>query len=679
MNSTIKKSPEILAPAGDFDSAIVAAEAGADAVYFGLSDFNARRRAKNIKYEELPLLVNELHNRNVKAYLAINTDISQRELAEAARAFALAKIANVDAFIIKDLSFLEFRNYLGDACFHLSTQCGISSSAGANFAKEIGAKRVILARELSREEIKSIVNTETIELEIFIQGAMCFSISGRCLLSSWIGGRSGNRGLCASPCRMEWINLKNGISGRIMSMKDLSLLKHIKEISKFGLLSLKIEGRLKSPEWIANAVKTVKKFRDEELIASEQKSELGDYAGRELTDFFYLGKYENLTCDSGRKKNESDSTIYKEQAQNDSLKICIRGLNSNKLEIKFTLTSLERNKDFDENLILKIKTRNEIQDVSSKELLSRYLIEKFPILNIFIETEKIKFSPRHSDLEKIESKIRALIARAKKPSRDIAKIELPNQLITAIKAEKHVCEFRKTKFGFSFARISSSQVALFKNTTFDFKFVVECNDTDDAKFADESLNSAFVVALPQVFYEANIEKIKSLISYCTERKIQIEANNLDALSLFDKNSVKWSAGPGLMILNSFAANFIKKLCAISATASLEADRLKLEELLRTTPLPIVVYVFGRPTLMRSRAKITKNTIHIAERRGLRLLVENEAEFTTVYPEKPFRFDLTEQANAIFAIDLVHSICPQEEIFSWGKVPATDFNFSGKLK
>ena len=192
---------ELLAPAGSPLVLRSAIGAGADAVYFGLKELNARIGAENFNQENLAENIRFVHEHNAKAYLTLNIDISQRELGQAARQLELARQCKVDAVLIKDPAVLKLMPCFPELDFHFSTQAGISSSAGVKAAKELGIKRVVLGRELTIGEIKSASAVDGMETEVFIQGALCFSISGRCLISSWLGGRSGNRGLCASPCR----------------------------------------------------------------------------------------------------------------------------------------------------------------------------------------------------------------------------------------------------------------------------------------------------------------------------------------------------------------------------------------------------------------------------------------------------------------------------------------------
>ncbi|MBO4620113.1 MAG: U32 family peptidase, partial [Victivallales bacterium] len=270
---------ELLAPV-NADTLQAALDAGADAVYFGLTRLNARRGAKNFVPDELAAVVQRIHAANAKAHLTLNIDLATRELGLAARTLQLASEAGVDAVIVRDPAILALIPQFPQLQFHLSTQSGISSSAGVRTAKELGCHRVVLAREMTREEIHAASAVPGIETEVFVQGAMCFCCSGRCLLSSWVGGRSGNRGTCASPCRVAWKTADT--IAHPMSMHDLCLLERLGELREMGVASLKIEGRLKSASWVHRAVSLYRKALDGTENLDDLREEaiaLGNYTG----------------------------------------------------------------------------------------------------------------------------------------------------------------------------------------------------------------------------------------------------------------------------------------------------------------------------------------------------------------------------------------------------------------
>lgn len=242
---------ELLAPAGSMESVTAAVQNGADAVYLGYGDFNARRNAKNFTHEEAAAAVSYCHLRGAKVFLTLNTLLTDRELPGAARVAEEINEMGVDAVIVQDLGVARMlRQVAPDLHLHGSTQMTVHSLDGVKQCADLGMTRAVLSRELSRDQIEYICANAPIEIETFVHGALCMCYSGQCYLSSLIGGRSGNRGLCAQPCRMKY-----GWGSRAdeypLSLKDMSLASHLGELEQMGVACLKIEGRMKRPEYVA--------------------------------------------------------------------------------------------------------------------------------------------------------------------------------------------------------------------------------------------------------------------------------------------------------------------------------------------------------------------------------------------------------------------------------------------
>ncbi len=247
-----KRKAEILAPVGGREQLLAALRCGADAVYFGLPDFNARRNADNFTAEELPERVADCHERGVRVYLTLNTLIKDSERGAMERSVDAAAEAGADALIVQDLAVARYAKAVWPSlALHASTQTAAHNSAGVLELLDFGFQRIVLARELSLAEIRAICEKTGAEIEVFVHGAHCMSVSGYCYLSALIGGRSGNRGLCAQPCRLDW-----KLEGRdhALSLKDLSYLHHLQTLAEAGVCSFKIEGRMKRPEYVAAAV-----------------------------------------------------------------------------------------------------------------------------------------------------------------------------------------------------------------------------------------------------------------------------------------------------------------------------------------------------------------------------------------------------------------------------------------
>ena len=226
---------ELLSPAGSPEAVIAAVQNGADAVYMGLGDFNARRGAKNFSNEDFEKAMGYCRIRGCKVYVALNTLVADREMESAVAAARLASRCGADGLIVQDLGLVRaIRQALPDLPIHASTQMSIHNLAGVEAAAEMGLTRAVLARELSFEQIRFITQHASIETEVFVHGALCFCHSGQCYMSSLIGRRSGNRGMCAQPCRMQY-SLGGRMDDYPMSLKDNCLVDRLQELEEAGV------------------------------------------------------------------------------------------------------------------------------------------------------------------------------------------------------------------------------------------------------------------------------------------------------------------------------------------------------------------------------------------------------------------------------------------------------------
>lgn len=293
------KKVELLAPAGSIESLYAAINNGADAVYLGGSKFSARAYASNFDNETMKKAVDYCHSYGVKIYVTMNTLLKEKELNEAIKYVGYLYEIGVDALIVQDLGLVNLiQEKYSDFEIHASTQVTIHNGEGAFYFKEKGFTRIVLSRELSLEEIKHISKDLNIETEIFIHGALCVCYSGQCLMSSMIGGRSGNRGRCAQPCRMEYTLKSNNMGEKkayLLSPKDICTIENIKDIIDSGAYSLKIEGRMKRPEYVAGVVENYREAIDKEYYnknfnVQEGKKVLLQLFNREGFSTAYLKK-----------------------------------------------------------------------------------------------------------------------------------------------------------------------------------------------------------------------------------------------------------------------------------------------------------------------------------------------------------------------------------------------------
>lgn len=309
--------PEILAPVGNFEMLSAAINAKADAIYFGVRGLNMRAGASNFDLKEIEEIVFRCHDNNVKAYLCINTIIFEEETEKIHKILKEAKRTNIDAIICWDLSVLKLARDL-DLEVHLSTQASSANSIAINEFKKMGVSRVVLARECSLNHIKKIKENTNVEIEVFIHGAMCVAVSGRCFMSENLYGKSANRGECIQPCRRSYniqdpethkeLELSNHF---VMSPKDMCTIDIIDKILDTGVSCMKIEGRNRSPEYVKNVVEVYRTARNEHLngtltkqIKSKLKERLKEVYNRDFSDGFFMGKPIGEWCDTYGSKSK---------------------------------------------------------------------------------------------------------------------------------------------------------------------------------------------------------------------------------------------------------------------------------------------------------------------------------------------------------------------------------------
>jgi putative protease len=294
--------PELLAPAGGMEALMAAVENGADAVYLGARAFSARGYASNFSEEELEKAIDYAHLRGVKIYVTVNTLLKGGEIESALMLLSHLREMGVDAIIIQDLGLISLsRKYLPDLPLHASTQMTLHNSEGVVFVKGLGIERVVLSREVSLEDIRKVKERNDVEIEVFIHGALCISYSGQCLLSSLIGGRSGNRGYCAQPCRKKYRLYCNGkqiktTGSYLLSPKDLNTSSDLGPLIEAGIESFKIEGRMKRPEYVAGVVRIYRRLIDRYLkdpagysVPEEEGETLTQLFNRGFTSGYFFG------------------------------------------------------------------------------------------------------------------------------------------------------------------------------------------------------------------------------------------------------------------------------------------------------------------------------------------------------------------------------------------------------
>ena len=303
------RKPELLVPAGDFDCVRAGVQNGADCIYFGANLFSARASAKNFDLDELKTAIEYCKIRNVKTNLTLNTLLTDSEFSQAIELAKKAYEFGIDAIIVQDLGLAKFliKNF-PNLEVHASTQMSVHNLEGVLELEKLGFSRVVLSREVSIDEIEYIRNNCKVDLEVFIHGALCISYSGQCLFSSLVGGRSGNRGKCAQPCRLPYDliegskeNAEKIDSGYLLSTRDLSSLDLLPTLVKLGINSFKIEGRMKSPDYVATVTRIYRKYIDLALSSSNFIIEENDK--KDLMQVFNRGSFSSGHLESTPNRN----------------------------------------------------------------------------------------------------------------------------------------------------------------------------------------------------------------------------------------------------------------------------------------------------------------------------------------------------------------------------------------
>ncbi len=297
-NGTIRKIPEVLAPGGSIEAIETAMANGADAVYLGVGDLNARARAANLRESQLPGIVEYVHSFGSRVYVTLNIPVTRLNAKETARTMASCHVSGVDALIVRDPIIMKVaQDLVPDLPIHASTQAGVHSVETARRMADLGCRRVILARECSRSDIAAIRRAlPELELEVFVFGAMCFGVSGLCMMGHAVSGRSGNHGACCQSCRLPYFDTENKPVGYVFSMKDLDLVPHIPELVDMGVAAFKIEGRLKTPSWVGCVTKWLRTALDRPTPGLEPQEydqfdrDISVLYSRKRTDGFFVGK-----------------------------------------------------------------------------------------------------------------------------------------------------------------------------------------------------------------------------------------------------------------------------------------------------------------------------------------------------------------------------------------------------
>ncbi len=669
---------ELLAPAGDPACLQAALEAGADAVYLGLESLNARRRAANFSQEEFYRAVASAHAKGARAYLTINIDLSERELGEAARILQLARTAKADAVLIRDPALLALRPAFPELEFHLSTQACAASSADIRAAAQLGLSRVVLARELSLPEIQACSAGAGVSLEVFVQGALCCSVSGRCLLSSWAGGRSGNRGACTSPCRVPW-TVQGEPAETPLSMKDLAAWQHLEKLRQAGVTTLKIEGRLKNPDWVRRAVTLYRRVLagEDPKTLSVEADRLGAATGRAHTSAYLEGKRDDLTGVWGRKSGGTQTEPGE-----------VREENAYDLDIQVEENTLACKCEWAGRThqwsLPKTKVVRQIKAVSLSKILADLAQKPIQGLKLGLgraSEPDLLLPPRTANAMKGQLS-RQLRLMRKKPDNKI-RVELSEQ-VRELLAKSMPNPENRLQLGDApdRVRLEAGQIAAMHGLLHLDAIVVEGLSAKNLKTISGH-GKSLVAALPPIFFEDDIFGLKTLLDECKRLDMAVEVNSLGGWHLAKEAGVVMEGGPGLHVLNSLAAKQLLDMGLRSVTLSMEADQGQLEEISMSCPAPVSLVVYGRPALLITRAQLRPEMSGkvFADRRSIRMLPRLERRLWVFRPVEPFDWrGLRNPAIRArhLVMDLVGSSEPAAEWGSPAKKESLRFNYNRSL-
>lgn len=616
---------EILAPAGSEEALKSAVLSGADAVYFGMGNFNARRNAQNFTDEQLKNAIEYCHARGVKVHITLNTLIKDAELAEVYDSIRKIASLGADAVIVQDLGVARaVKEICPTLPMHASTQMSVGTLEGLYELEKLGFSRAVLPRELSFSEIKYLCEHSPIELEIFIHGALCMCVSGQCLMSAVLGSRSGNRGLCAQPCRLPFKAEKG--TGHDLSLKDLSLIEHIPKLAEMGICSFKIEGRMKRPEYVSAAVKACKqsakgeyKFETEldlKNLFSRSGFTDGYFADKRGRDMFGYREKENVQSATKELLNkyainyEKEAPRYKVSfkfgGKIDEKAFVIAECNGNSVKAESEMLC--------ETPINRPISVERIQDALKKCGGTQFEAESVEILGEVDYSLPVSAlnSMRRAVLELLENEISGECKRALFPSPVPTEIESENR-------REIYCRFD-----------SAEQIP--RNIDADLIFVPLGTDDEIIK------ENGYGVELPHGMF-GNGEKVEKLLmkssaEYCL-------CHTLDAAAIAKKCSKTVVASPSMNILNSLSMDTAKKLGIDKVIVSNECTLEKFPKISSSIPKGITIY--GRTPLMLVRNCPVKNgkscaeckrQSEITDRKGIKFPVRCHMGYSEILNSRP---------------------------------------------
>jgi putative protease len=585
------KNVEILAPAGSFTALKAAVLSGADAVYFGAKALNARRNAANFTHEEIRQAIDFCHLYDVKAYLTLNTLMFDREIQMVIDEILHACKAGFDAIIVQDLGVVSLiKQICPEISIHASTQMGTHNLVDANALYKIGISRVVLARKMSKEEIVNIINHSKIETEIFVHGALCYSLSGQCYFSAFLGERSGNRGFCAQVCRLPF-GVKN-TNRYNLSLKDLSLIEYVDELKSLGVHSLKIEGRMKSADYVQT---TVTQFKNALYHKKYDMQVLKDSFSRDgFTQGYFLSKIDNDMFGIRSQQDiikSSQASISKADGLSSPRKLKVQ-MEYYISEKKVTLAI----KDCFGHIFISNAPPAQLaitKSLRAEEIvksLSRLTDTPFFLININGYVQENCYFPLSALNELRRTAVEGLIKRRQYRKPYIC--HMPN--IPDI--NKHEKTLVKPAFTASFKEVSQISEEILEKVQYASLDLFKFSELDEHLL--NSYHDKLVAELPRVYFEDEQLLKKQLIKLRQYGIHYAKAHSIGRLQLAKKLGYDVMSGFGLNIANSLSAQMLSNLKPVYITLSVELTIKQINQLKTSSKIAMLAY--GHFPLMSTR-------------------------------------------------------------------------------
>lgn len=589
------KRIEILSPCGSFESVIAAVRSGADAVYIGAKELSARAGAENFDKNEIKETVKYCHIRGVLVYVTINTVVFDSELEKAKDIITCCAEAGVDALIVQNMGVVSLAKKIApELPLHASTQMSVHSPGGAKLLWEQGFKRVVLARELSREEIKEIAESCPIELEVFVHGALCMSVSGQCYFSAVIGSRSGNRGRCAQTCRLPF---SIGKSKYALSLKDNSIIDYIKDLEKIGVTSAKIEGRLKRPEYVAAATKACFQSRENGFVDKETRENLEKVFSRTgFTNGYYTEKRGYEMFGYRRKDDVVSATSklfskirsdYKNERQNVDIKAEFSAETGKKALLKVFDGKNEV------EIISETECEKAVNVALDEEKVGRQLLKTgstpYNISELKIKLGE-KVSLPMSALNKIRREALEILSekRANSVKYKIIDIKIPDIKIHKTETKKLYARFSSTKIGNGFKEL-------------DLCFIPIDSEIEDVK---NLINKGYKIGaeIPRAMFSKE-EVIRTKLTELNKIGIKdVLCNNLAAVYIARELDMIIHGGFGLNFTNTLDLKWAESMGFEDTELSFELKLSQAEKLGADIPRGVISYGYLPVMLTRNCPK-----------------------------------------------------------------------------